>query len=544
MERNKKWYYAIVSFVVLVVLLITIGLSIPKGRDDSKGSGGSINDGSSSTGDSKLTTDDIDKLIEYAVVLCDVDGESQSFYDNATNKMMSFNELIDRQFKIMGGYIAYCFNAIYGNGATGGSCTVDGFNFHIDDNKILLADTSVDSAIDELLLQIEYSTGNVTDTNTYIQTGAINFNVDYLFRKAISGGYQYDDSTHMFVDNDNPTGVAWSKTGLDSDSVANMLSTLLTNNDYNTRNYLGFSPRDVQLIIEMIQNQIIGSSAWSSGINAIDNANYRAYEVIVPRVVANALYLMQDGTYSLDCKNDDNYKILPRILRVVGEKIKASKLSSIDWNNTDSSDAIDNIAGEYKRYRSFMLVPKLDSELASTYNTNDFDIDYIITAIQGSSGVDADLKLNLRVFTDKLVCDQTMVYENLNLIKDKTDRYSDDGTIKIRGDKFDANFDYMDFNIPKMIKKYCEDNNITGKTKLSNYEGVSIDDSFYTADDNKTYINVYNQLFDITFDGEIMSSTINATANYIMIDFNYESITNDNSGLNPLIKIDFLPATN
>ena len=58
----------------------------------------------------------------------------------------------------------------------------------------------------------------------------------------------------------------------------------------------------------MIQNQIIGSSAWSSGINAIDNANYRAYEVIVPRVVANALYLMQDGTYSLDCKNDDNYK--------------------------------------------------------------------------------------------------------------------------------------------------------------------------------------------------------------------------------------------
>ena len=103
MERNKKWYCAIVSFVVLVVLLITIGLSIPKSRDDSKGSGGSINNGSSSTGNSKLTTDDIDKLIEYAVVLCDIDGESQSFYDNATNKMMPFNELIDRQFKIMGG---------------------------------------------------------------------------------------------------------------------------------------------------------------------------------------------------------------------------------------------------------------------------------------------------------------------------------------------------------------------------------------------------------------------------------------------------------
>lgn len=91
------------------------------------GSGGSEEGGEDTPEDTGPSINNFNDVFLCAIGVYQIDGTEDVFYDKHTGTLVSYNDLVERQFDTMATYIYNTLNRIYGPSQTGASFTVSGF---------------------------------------------------------------------------------------------------------------------------------------------------------------------------------------------------------------------------------------------------------------------------------------------------------------------------------------------------------------------------------------------------------------------------------
>lgn len=153
------------------------GGSSSSGGGSGSGSGGSSGGSSGSDDDidepesSDSNVDDFNDVFLGAIGVYSIDGDEDVFYDRHLSHLVSFNDLVDRQFDTIANYIYSTLNRIYGNTDSSNNFIFNGYGV----SKSLNYDILI-SDVDQKILT-GFSTG-ILENKSYLN-----------YTNAINGGY-------------------------------------------------------------------------------------------------------------------------------------------------------------------------------------------------------------------------------------------------------------------------------------------------------------------------------------------------------------------
>ena len=232
MEKNtksKRFSLGKIIIALLLCLFCSVSFVGCLGRSGGSSSGGSSGGGSSSGGsssgggsgsedggddnpaDSGPNIDNFNDVFLCAIGVYQIDGTEDVFYDKYSGALVSYNDLVERQFDTMATYIYNTLNRIYGPSSTSASFSVSGFG----DGKSLQYSSLISNPDQKII--------------TGFSTGELENKAFLNYSNSINGGYKLNVTVD---ENDSEKYI-----------VAYDTSTTLTDNawvgkDYFTKDYI------------------------------------------------------------------------------------------------------------------------------------------------------------------------------------------------------------------------------------------------------------------------------------------------------------------
>ncbi len=159
------------------------GSNTGSGSGSGSGSGGTEEDDPETPEDSGPSIENFNDVFLGAIGVYEIDGSEEVFYDKHTGKLVSYNNLVERQFDVMATYIYNTLNRIYGLDSTSASFSFSNFG----DSKTLQYNQLISKNANQKIIA-GFSTGELE-------------NKEYLnYKNAIRGGYKLN-----VVDNGDET---------------------------------------------------------------------------------------------------------------------------------------------------------------------------------------------------------------------------------------------------------------------------------------------------------------------------------------------------
>lgn len=413
----------------------------------SGGSSGGSGGGSGESGDSETPNiDDFNDVFSCAIGVYQINGSEKVFYDKYKNELVSYNDLVERQFDTMATYIYSTLNRIYGVSGSGSSFTISGYGA----DKTLNYDTLV------------------SNTNQKIITGlslGVLENKEYLnYANSINGGYKLTttdngdgtytvtyDTTNTLIDNAWKGKSKFSKNDIkkalgyiymnqqnvanpnedltfNSDSILknyyvdtfNLANTNVINFDFGTINSLGITKEFVWNVAYYVAFSIIGETNINnsinnyntifsgSNINKLNSSNistlpsalevYKGYNLVIADLMLDIINLniATNSSLSINNKTSDNtcfpelkkemyiyYDKIDDLCDANNDDLSADDDFSFNFGDDFDEEEFDKVdAGTAFKLKKILLIPTIDT---NKNNISSFTISGLLLGYQSEN---------------------------------------------------------------------------------------------------------------------------------------------------------------
>lgn len=373
-QKLKLIYKFFATILIVICLFLCGGCLGNNAQIDSSSSGsGSTTPSESKIGNPICDGADADDYYLGCLLLTDATALGK-YYDNVTESVVSFSDLIDREIETFLKQLVYSLNIIYGNNSTFPSnSSTDSYSLSSawanNSNLIVFAQTLLDNS---------HSCGNIGGTYTFnceaCQSRLAGLNGQEIednplnYENAILGGYSYDSATKLFTSNLNTTRQWLYRGGTeDIDSLKIAIAKILCVGDYNANitydycleniDHLGYTDYELELLKTYVLDEIIGEAnvAYDNSLSAMIGPSititsgdsntgnfltnntlhdYKSYTYVVDKLVSRMVELGTGGSYPLSNGQYpqvgvvDVYSVYPNLARINIEFKKFSEISS------------------------------------------------------------------------------------------------------------------------------------------------------------------------------------------------------------------------